>query len=125
SGDGEDVMCLVTGEMGKAARLHPSVKGVSGAQSAGASLVSFNLDAFTSYGKEQGSNAPVSRSAAARYGIALNALLEKGSRNRIQIGDTTTVFWADASGTGGETSAAAADEWAAHAFDPPSDAQES
>ncbi|HET6537833.1 MAG TPA: type I-C CRISPR-associated protein Cas8c/Csd1 [Sphingopyxis sp.] len=125
SGDGEDVMCLVTGEMGKAARLHPSVKGVWGAQSAGASLVSFNLDAFTSYGKEQGSNAPVSRSAAARYGIALNALLEKGSRNRIQIGDTTTVFWADASGTGGETSAAAADEWAAHAFDPPSDAQES
>lgn len=122
-GAGDD-LCLVTGERGSAARLHPSIKGVWGAQTAGASLVSFNLDASTSYGKEQGANAPVSDVAAARYGAALNRLLDKGSRNRIQIGDTTTIFWADASGAGGADAADAADEWAALSFDPPTDSAE-
>lgn len=117
-------VCLVTGERGTAARLHPSIKGVWGAQSSGASLVSFNLDAFTSYGKEQGANAPVSEAATARYGAALNRLLDKGSRNRIQVGDTTTVFWADASGSGGQQAADAADIWAAAALAPRSDQEE-
>ena len=43
--------CLVTGECLPTARLHPAIKGVNGAQSSGASIVSFNLDACTSYGK--------------------------------------------------------------------------
>ncbi len=116
-GEGDD-LCLVTGARGTAARLHPSIKGVWGAQSSGASLVSFNLDAFTSYGKEQGANAPVSEAATARYGAALNRMLDKGSANRIQVGDTTTVFWADASGSGGGVAADAADEWAAYALEP-------
>ena len=37
--------CLVTGEEGPIAILHPSIKGVMGAQSSGASLVSFNAPA--------------------------------------------------------------------------------
>lgn len=122
-GQGDD-LCLVTGTRGTAARLHPSIKGVWGAQSSGASLVSFNLDAFTSYGKEQGANAPVSEEATARYGAALNRMLDKGSRNRIQVGDTTTVFWADASGSGGGDAADAADEWAAYALEPRTDREE-
>jgi CRISPR-associated protein Csd1 len=121
-GEGDD-LCLVTGERGTAARLHPSIKGVWGAQSSGASLVSFNLDAFTSYGKEQGANAPVSEAATARYGAALNRMLDKGSRNRIQVGDTTTVFWADASGANAE-SADAADAWAIYALEPRTDREE-
>src|SRR6185312_17165939 len=56
-GHGTAGMCLVTGETRPIARLHPSIKGVPGAQSSGAALVSFNLDAFTSYGKTQGGNA--------------------------------------------------------------------
>lgn len=88
--------CLVTGNAAPVARLHPSIKGVWGAQSSGASLVSFNLDAFTSYGHEQGDNAPVSEAAAFAYTTALNRFLEKGSKHRIQIGDASTVFWADA-----------------------------
>ncbi|MBV5263910.1 type I-C CRISPR-associated protein Cas8c/Csd1 [Pinisolibacter aquiterrae] len=88
--------CLVTGEHGPVARLHPAIKGVWGAQSSGASLVSFNLDAFTSYGHEQGDNAPVSEAAAFAYTSALNRFLERDSGHRIQIGDASTVFWADA-----------------------------
>lgn len=90
-------ICLVTGDSASVARLHPSVKGVWGAQSSGASLVSFNLDAFASYGHEQGDNAPVSEGAAFAYTTALNRFLENGSGHRIQIGDASTVFWADAS----------------------------
>ena len=74
-----------------------AIKGVWGAQSSGASIVSFNLDAFTSYGHEQGDNAPVSEAAAFAYTTALNAFLGKDSSHRIQIGDASTVFWADAS----------------------------
>ena len=119
-----DNLCLVTGERGTAARLHPSIKGVWGAQLAGASLVSFNLDASESYGKEQGGNAPVSEAATARYSAALNRLLDKGSSNRLQVGNTTTVFWADASGSGGEAAAGAADEWALDALEPRADREE-
>lgn len=90
-------ICLVTGEPGPVARLHPAIKGVWGGQSSGGSIVSFNLDAFTSYGHEQGDNAPVSEAAAFAYTTALNRFLERGSKHRIQIGDASTVFWADAS----------------------------
>ncbi|MEN4901878.1 type I-C CRISPR-associated protein Cas8c/Csd1 [Luteimonas sp. TWI1437] len=96
AGGGTRGMCLVTGEHAALARLHPAIKGVSGAQSSGASIVSFNLDAFTSYRKIQGENAPVSEQAAFAYTTALNHLLRRGSRHRKQIGDTTVVFWARA-----------------------------
>ncbi len=89
-------VCLVTGERAPTARLHQAIKGVWGGQVAGGSIVSFNLDAFTSYGHEQGDNAPVSEAAAFAYTTTLNRFLEKGSKHRIQIGDASTVFWADA-----------------------------
>lgn len=88
--------CLVTGAHAPVARLHPAIKGVWGAQSSGSSIVSFNLDAFTSYGHEQGDNAPVSEAAAFAYTTALNHFLARDSAHRIQIGDASTVFWADA-----------------------------
>jgi len=94
--DGREAICLISGEKAKVARLHPSIKGVWGAQTAGASIVSFNLDAFASYGHEQGDNAPVSEAAAFAYTTVLNRFLERDSGHRVQIGDTSTVFWADA-----------------------------
>lgn len=89
--------CLLTGEELPIARLHPKIKGVTGAQAAGASIVSFNANAYESYGKAQSYNAPVSEAAAFRYGTALNSLLTgpKSQKHRIRIGDTTTVFWTE------------------------------
>lgn len=88
--------CLLTGEIGPLARLHePKIKGVSGAQSSGASLVSFNDSAYESFGRSQSYNAPVGEAAAFRYGTALNQLLRSESGRRIQIGDATTVFWTE------------------------------
>ncbi|MCW0393234.1 type I-C CRISPR-associated protein Cas8c/Csd1 [Xanthomonas sacchari] len=97
-GDGIRGLCLVSGTLAPLARLHPAIKGVNGAQSSGASIVSFNLDAFTSYGKQQGENAPISEQAAFAYTTALNHLLRRDphNRQRVQIGDTTVVFWAQA-----------------------------
>lgn len=94
--EGEDGLCLVSGETGPIERLHPKIKGVMGAQSSGAALVSFNNEAYESFGKAQGDNSPVSRHAAFAYGTALNALLARGSARNIRIADTTVAFWADA-----------------------------
>lgn len=88
-------VCLVTGDETPIERLHPSIKGVWGAQSSGANIVSYNADAFRSYGKEQGDNAAVGKQAAFAYTTALNHLLASGSRQRVQVGDTSTVLWAE------------------------------
>ena len=119
--DGSEDFCLVTGDRGPVARLHPAVKGVRGGQSSGGSIVSFNLDAFESFNKRQGANAPVSERAAFAYTTALNILLVPGNRRRVQIGDTTTVFWAEAADP--EQSEAAEDLFSVLA-DPPTDEQE-
>ena len=95
SGQSEIVaQCLITGEIQPIARTHPDIKGVVGAQSSGASIVSFNDDAYCSYGKEQSFNAPVSEQAAFSYTTALNYLLSS-EKHRMRVGDTTTVFWAE------------------------------
>ncbi len=86
--------CAVTGEEGPLARLFPQVTGVPGAQSAGASLVSFNLQSFESYGKSQAYNASVSEAAAFNAGSALRQLCADRT-HRVRIGETMVVFWAD------------------------------
>lgn len=87
--------CLVTGEEAPIARIHPPVKGVFGAQSAGAALSSYNLSSFESYGKTKNYNAPISEAAAFGYTTALNYLLAS-DRQRLQLdSNTTVVFWSE------------------------------
>lgn len=89
--------CLVTGAENVPLALNETViKGVWNAQPAGANLVSFNAAAFVSYGKEDrnAENAPVSIVASSAYSTSLNYLLSS-SRHRVQVGDASTVFWAD------------------------------
>lgn len=91
---GEKTQCLVTGLPDVAESVHPVIKGVAGAQSSGAAIVSFNAPAFCSYGKEQSLNAPVGKHAAFAYTAALNYLLAD-RENVHRIGDTTVVCWAE------------------------------
>lgn len=94
SGTGPVGVCLVTGRREEIARIHGTIKGVQGAQSSGAALVSFNAPAFESYGKEQSFNAPVGTYAAYAYTTALNYLL--GDRTHgTTIGDTAVVYWSE------------------------------
>lgn len=108
-----DGFCLVTGQEARITSLHPDISGVSGAQSSGALLVSFNDPAFTSYGKEQSLNAPVGERAAFAYTTALNFLARRGSRQKIRLGDATTIFWAERS--------TPAEDLLASLFDPPTE----
>ncbi len=92
--------CLITGDADQplAQLVEPAIKGVSGAQSSGAKIISFNCDSFISYGKDQALNSPISQSSAFRHATALNALLAgpQSRLHRVQIGDATTVFWTGA-----------------------------
>jgi CRISPR-associated protein Csd1 len=92
--------CLVTGQKAPVAILHPSIKGIVGAQSSGAALVSFNAPSLESFGKDdrdkqgQGRNAPVSTYAAFAYTEALNYLLREPAYHS-RLGDTTLIYWAE------------------------------
>jgi len=86
-------MCLVTGKSGPIACLHePAIRGVDGATEP--RLVSFNHEAFESYGKKQSLNASVSEKAAFAYCNALNYLLSH-ERTCVRMPGTTVVFWTD------------------------------
>lgn len=88
------MQCLITGKRAAIARLHPVIRGIPGAQSSGASLVSFNAVAYDSYGHENGTNAPASKEAVFAYTTVLNYLLSKRDHKQT-VGDMTVVFWAD------------------------------
>lgn len=81
--------CLVTGKMGPIARTHP-VELLVGPNRVG--LVSANENAFLSYGLQQSEIAPMSFTAARKYGEALRYLLEN-ERHRLRVGSVTWIYW--------------------------------
>jgi len=90
--------CLISGEINVPIAINETViKGVREAQKAGANIVSFNKPAFESYGKHKraGENSPIGVVASFEYTTALNHLLRIDSPQKLQVGDATTVFWAD------------------------------
>lgn len=116
-----EAVCLVSGELALIARLHPAIKmNRSDAQSSGVSIVSFNKPSFESYQKSQGDNAPVSARAAFAYTTVLNYLLRRGEHNRqrLQVGDASVVFWAEAADA---NQARVAEDLFADLLSPPAD----
>ena len=85
--------CSVTGKIDSLAILHPTIKRIRNAQSSGASLVSFNATAFSSFGKEQGYNAQTGEYASFAYGEALNYLTERLTYKNY-LGNTALLFYA-------------------------------
>lgn len=85
-----EAVCLITGQKGRIQRKHartPINKDTK-------SFVAIQKNSgYDSYGKQQAFNCPVSPSAEFAYTTALNTLLKSGG-NRIQIADTSIVFWA-------------------------------
>lgn len=122
SDDAKQGMCSITGKNAPISRLHPAIKGVSGGQSSGVSIVSFNKESFESYGKGQGDNAPVSEQTAFAYTTALNYLLRRENDHVISLGDTSVVFWALADS---EQKAKSAEAFFMKGFNPPMPTDES
>ena len=87
--------CLVTGKMTELCRLHDKIKGAGG-NAAGTVLVSFKD--FESYGKEQGSNAPIGKETMTQYVDALNYMLRDPNYHS-RLNDMTFVYWANRPGT--------------------------
>ena len=91
---GETFVDVVTGEVVVPEETHPSIKNVQDAQPSGAALVSFNAEAFESFGRKQNLNAPMGKETAFAYTSALNSLT--GDKDHRQhIGDMTVVYFAE------------------------------
>lgn len=109
-----EVLCLITGQKGSSVINHDVLKGVPGATTSGAPLISFNTDAYESYGLEGNENATITKLASEQAMAGLRKLLsdktkktltiKKGKtekieekevfKNRINISDDTcAVYW--------------------------------
>lgn len=87
--------CMVSGEIGPVAPTHEKVKGVSslGGQAAGVALMSFDKDAFCSYGWQKNENSPVSPGRAMAYVLALNHLLKTENAHRRDVAGIGFLYW--------------------------------
>lgn len=91
--DTEKSRCLITGDIGEIAQTHA---GVSLPGQSGVKLVSFQKNkGYDSYCKEQGANAPISKSAEIAYTTSLASMLASDSRNKAFIEGLTILFWGD------------------------------
>lgn len=97
--------CLVTGKVGSYAQLYPQVTGLPGGQSSGASLVSCNADAFSSYGQKLSTAGFISADAADKSGAALTYVL-KDQSHHVRMGNDHIAFWTDALDSGVDRSLA-------------------
>lgn len=79
--DGGLMRCFVTGELVEPKLKHFDIRG--------APLVSFDKDAFTSYGLDKGQNAAMSEHVAAAYREALNSLM----KSKQNLAGATVAYW--------------------------------
>lgn len=91
-------VCLVTGSTERIERLHPPISNVGKKPAPLAAINDGSLPSFASFGKHQGENFPVGATAAFKYATALNHLLRNGSTQKLRIGDSIAVFWAQREG---------------------------
>ena len=85
--------CCITGTQKPIARLHTQLKGIKGASTTGASLVSYKQDAYCSYGLSQSYNSAVSEEAMFKYTTILQNMISSAAQ-KLYIGEDTVVFWA-------------------------------
>jgi CRISPR-associated protein Csd1 len=86
--------CLISGRVGAIAPTHEKIKGLGlGGQAAGVSLMSFDKEAFQSYGWAQNANSPVAPDRAMAYVLALNHLLRRDNGHRRDVAGVAFVFW--------------------------------
>lgn len=87
--------CAIYGKELPIARLHDNIKGIRDAQSSGANIVSYNADAFTSYGYEQSYNSNISELAMQKYTHALNYIISNGQTEYLD--GLSMLYWATSS----------------------------
>jgi CRISPR-associated protein Csd1 len=93
--EGSDGECMISGKFGSIAPTHEKIKGASslGGQASGVALMSFDKEAFRSYGWEQNRNSPVSPDRALAYVLAFNDLLKQDKGRRKDIAGIGFLSW--------------------------------
>lgn len=98
--EGRRGQCLISGIVGAIAPTHDKIKGASsiGGQASGVALMSFDKEAFCSYGWDKNQNSPVSPDRALAYVLALNDLMRMdggadGRRRRKDIAGIGFLYW--------------------------------
>jgi CRISPR-associated protein Csd1 len=87
--------CMISGKFGPIAPTHEKIKGVGslGGQAAGVALMSFDKEAFRSYGWDQNRNSPISPDRALAYVLAFNDLLKADKGKRKDIAGIGFLYW--------------------------------
>ena len=91
-------VCQITGEIVPLPTTHPmKIQGVPGGLPTGVSLVSFDKDAFQSYGLDGAANAGIGYRAAEGYCRALTALIQEKLKGnpptRLRVGESLFLIW--------------------------------
>jgi CRISPR-associated protein Csd1 len=100
--EGGNAICLISGKYGPVAVTHEKIKGMGslGGQAAGVSLMSFDKEAFCSYGWKKNTNSPVNPERAMAYVLALNDLLIPGPHRHGMSRDKVVRTRTDLAGVG-------------------------
>lgn len=86
-------ICIATGEAGETLETTEKIKGVPGGLAMGTNLISFDKEAFCSFGLEQAQNAALSASAELKIRSAFNKLIDTSRRQGLVFGNTVHLHW--------------------------------
>lgn len=86
-------ICIATGELAETVDTTEKIKGVPGGLATGTSLISFDKEAFCSFGLEQARNAALSAPAELKIRSALNALIQNSRKQGLVFNDTVHLHW--------------------------------
>lgn len=89
----EPRVCLATGQLAETLDTTEKIRGVPGGLAMGTNLISFDKDAFVSFGLEQAQNAALSPVAELKVRSSLNALIEKSRGQGLVFNDTVHLHW--------------------------------
>ncbi len=86
-------VCIATGELVETLDTTEKITGVPGGLAMGTNLISFDKDAFCSYGLDQAQNAALSAPAELKIRSALNTLIQRSRAERLVFNDTIHLHW--------------------------------
>lgn len=86
-------ICIATGEIGETLDTTEKIKGVPGGLAMGTNLISFDKDAFCSFGLEQAQNASLSAPAELKIRSALNQLIQTSRGQGLVFNNTVHLHW--------------------------------
>ncbi len=95
SSSARQMLSLVTGESVEPAKTHPKVMKLGGS-AFGFAFVTYDKEAFESYGLTQGENGAVDQTSATAYRAALDSMLDNSKLdNSKQLGEMKIALWFD------------------------------